>query len=132
MDELQIKQEVWQTIQALNRAWAVEGNADALNAYFHTDMVAITPTVPKRLEGRAACVAGWQAFVETTKIHYWKESDPQVQLYSNGQFAIVTYFWDMSYDMNGQTIQSGGRDMLALVNENGKWRVVADQFSPYP
>jgi hypothetical protein len=26
----------------------------------------------------------------------------------------------------------GGRDMLVLVREDGRWWVVADQFSPYP
>jgi hypothetical protein len=24
------------------------------------------------------------------------------------------------------------RDILTLINENGRWQVVADQFSPYP
>ena len=132
MEESKIEEEVWQTVQALNRAWTVEGNADALADYFHENMVAITPTDRERVEGRNACVAGWKAFVEATKIHYWKEIDPKVQLYGDGKFAVVTYYWDMSYDMGGQTINIGGRDMFALVNERGKWWVVADQFSPYP
>jgi len=34
--------------------------------------------------------------------------------------------------MGGQTVTMGGRDMMSLVNENGRWWVVADQFSPYP
>ena len=132
MEESKIEEEVWQTVQALNRAWTVEGNADALADYFHENMVAITPTDRERVEGRNACVAGWKAFVEATKIHYWKEIDPKVQLYGDGKFAVATYYWDMSYDMAGQTINMGGRDMFALVNERGKWWVVADQFSPYP
>ena len=127
-----IEEEVWQIVQALNRAWTVDGNADALADYFHENMVAITPTDRERVEGRNACVAGWKAFVEAVKIHYWKEIDPRVQLYGDGKFAVATYYWDMSYDMAGQTINTGGRDMFALVNERGKWWVVADQFSPYP
>jgi hypothetical protein len=132
MQEPKIEEEVWQIVQALNRAWTVDGNADALPNYFHENMVAMTPTDRERVEGRNACVAGWKAFVEATKIHYWKEIDPKVQLYGDGKFAVVTYYWDMSYDMAGQTIKTGGRDMFALVNERGKWWVVADQFSPYP
>jgi hypothetical protein len=65
-------------------------------------------------------------------MNYWKEIDPKVQVYGNGKFAVVTYYFDMSFDMVGQTIKMGGRDMFALVNEDGKWWVVADQFSPYP
>jgi hypothetical protein len=38
----------------------------------------------------------------------------------------------MSFDMGGQTIKMGGRDMYVFLKENGKWLAVADQFSPYP
>lgn len=132
MESSKIKQEVWKTIQELNRAWAVDRNPDKLKNYFHRDMVAITPTDRKRVEGRDACVTGWKKFAESTKIHYWKEKDPKVQIYGKGEFAIVTYYWDMSYEMSGQTIKAGGRDMFSLVKEKGKWWVVADQFSTYP
>ena len=132
MEKSKIKQEVWKTIQELNRAWAVDGNPDKLKNYFHKDMVAITPTDRNRVEGRDACIAGWKKFVESTKIHYWKEKDPKVQIYGKGKFAIVTYYWDMSYEMNGQTVKTAGRDMFSLVKEKGKWWVVADQFSIFP
>lgn len=132
MEKSKIKQEVWKTIQELNRAWAVDGNPDKLKNYFHKDMVAITPTDHNRVEGRDACIAGWKKFVETAKIHYWKEKDPKVQIHGNGKFAVVTYYWDMSCEMGGQTIKTAGRDMFALVKEKGKWWVVADQFSTFP
>lgn len=35
-----LKDEVWQTVQALNKAWN-SGNPEALKDYFHKDMVAI-------------------------------------------------------------------------------------------
>ncbi len=131
MNESEIKEEIWQTIQALNRAWTIEGNADALKNYFHRDMVAIIPTNRERLEGRDACIASWKAFVDATKINNWKEINPKVQIYDN-KFAVVTYFFDISFDMGGEPIKMGGRDMFVLVKEDGKWWVVADQFSPYP
>lgn len=132
MEESKIREEVWQTIQALNRAWTVKGNVDELKNYFHKDMVAITATDPERLEGRESCIAAWKAFVEATQIHYWKEIDPKIQLYNDGNSAVVTYYFDISFDMGGQTMKMGGRDMFLLVKEDGKWWVVADQFSPYP
>ena len=132
MEEAKIQNEIWQTIQALNHAWAVESNTEELKNYFHKNMVAITATDRERLEGREACVASWKAFVELTKIHYWKESDPKIQIYGNGKSAVVTYYFDMSFDMSGQTVSMSGRDMFMLVNEDGKWWVVADQFSSYP
>ena len=122
--------EVWQTVQALNRAWT-SGKCDELKDYFHDGMIAITPTDRSRLEGKQACIDGWTRFVAaTTKMHYWKEFDPKIQVY--GDTAIVTYYFEMSCDMGGKTIQLTGRDMLVLVREKGKWLVVADQFSPNP
>jgi len=132
MEQSKMKEDVWRTIQKMNRAWVVEGDADKLKNYFHKDMVAITATDRERLEGRDACIASWKRFVEAAKIHYWKEIDPRVQIYGNGRFAVVTYYFDISFDIGGQTIKLGGRDMFALVNEDGKWWIVADQFSAYP
>ena len=95
-------------------------------------MVAITPGDRERLEGREACVAGWKAFVEASTIHYFKVAEPKVQLYGDNRFAVVTYYYDMSFDMGGDTVETGGRDMFVLARQDGRWWVVADQFSPYP
>jgi len=130
MDKTQ--EQIWKMIQEMNRKWTTENNADELKNYFHKDMVTITPTDLKRIEGGENCVAGWKGFSENAKIHFWKESEPKVQVYGEGKFAIVTYYFDMSFDMNGQTINMKGRDMFSLINENGKWLVVADQFSQFP
>jgi hypothetical protein len=45
---------------------------------------------------------------------------------------VVTYYFDMSFNMGGQTINLGGRDMFVFVKEGEKWLAVADQFSAYP
>ena len=124
--------EVWQFIQEMNRTWTVEKAPEKLVNYFHEEMVAITPTGRNRVEGREDCVAGWKQFVDNTEIHFWKEIEPKVQIYGEGNFAIVTYYFEMSFEMMGRTINMGGRDMFSLVKEDGQWWVVADQFSPDP
>ena len=50
MDQAKIKEEVWATIQALNKLWTVENKADELARYFHKSMVAISATDRLRLE----------------------------------------------------------------------------------
>jgi hypothetical protein len=45
---------------------------------------------------------------------------------------VVAYHFDMTCDMGGGPIDLSGRDMLFFVKENGRWWVVADQFSSYP
>jgi hypothetical protein len=124
-----IRRDVWQTLRALNDAWT-KGNPDDLIGYFHPNMVAITATDRERLEGREACVAGWKHFAQAARIHHWRELEPRIQVY--GHTAVVTYYFDMSFDMGGQTVMLGGRDMFVFVKEGGKWLAVADQFSPYP
>ena len=128
----QVEIDVWDTIQKMNKCWTCgdPSKLEKLSDYFHEEMVAITATDKYRLEGKEACFNGWKSFAENTKIHFWKEKDPKIQIY--GSTAIVTYYFDMSFDMAGQTINMGGRDMFTLINENGKWLVVADQFSQYP
>jgi ketosteroid isomerase-like protein len=123
------RQEIWATVRAMNDAWS-KGNPDDLARYFHRDMVAITPTDRHRLDGGAACIAGWKSFVDTARIHRWEESDPVIHVY--GDSAVVAYNFDISFDMGGQTISMGGRDMFFFVKEDGRWWAVADQFSPYP
>lgn len=128
----QLEHEVWQFVSEMNRAWAVDKNTEVLKDYFHQNMVAITSTDHYRIEGKDACLAAWKTFVDTTQVHYFKEIDPSVQIYADGAAAVVTYYFDLSFEMGGQTITSSGRDMFVLVKEDGKWWIVADQFSPYP
>lgn len=123
-----IKREIWATVRAMNDAWT-KGNPDDLANYFHRDMVAITATDRKRLDGGAACVAGWKGFCNAARIHRWEEIDPVIHVYGNS--AVVAYF-DMSFDMGGRTINLGGRDMFFFAKEDERWWAVADQFSPYP
>ena len=102
MNEQQTKQDIWQFIQSLNRAWAVEGNADALRDFFHGNMVAITATDRERLEGREAGIGSWRKFVESVNIEGYKEVNPDIQVYGDGNFAVVTYYYDLSVDVDGK------------------------------
>ena len=124
-----VKNEVWETLRRLNDCWT-KGDGKELVDYFHENMVAITPSDRERRVGKADCVAGWVGFAKMAKTHYWHEIDPQIQIYGNT--AVVTYYFDMAFEMNGQLIKMGGRDMFVFAKEDGKWWAVADQFSPYP
>ena len=132
MDERDTQNEVWQTILEMNKLWTVANKAEELVSYFHQNMVAITPSDRFRREGQSACVEGWKKFTDIARINYWKEIDPKINLYGNGLFAIVTYRFDMSFQINEQTIELSGRDMFSLVKEEGKWWIVADQYSATP
>jgi hypothetical protein len=128
----QVESTIWQTIQALNRCWTCGDLSELpkLNDFFHDSMVAITPTDKLRLEGKMACFDGWAGFCRRAIITYWKETDPKIQVY--GDSAVVTYYYQLSLEMEGQNMDMAGRDMFVLIKEDEQWMVVADQFSPFP
>jgi ketosteroid isomerase-like protein len=131
MDNFQdkTKKEIWKTLRDLNNTWT-KGNPDDLKKYFHADMVAITPTDRKRREGREACVRDWTEFSKVAKIYSWKEIDPKIQIYGNT--AVVTYYFELSFEREGQKMDFAGRDMYVFIKEGNRWLAVADHFSPNP
>lgn len=124
-----VRQEIWATVRALNDAWT-KGDPDDLAGYFHEDMIAITPTERGRLDGGAACLAGWKGFSSAVRILGWQEIDPVIRVY--GDAAVVAYGYELTYDSGGEAAVLGGRDMMFLVKEDGRWWVVGDQFSGNP
>jgi hypothetical protein len=130
MDKIQ--SEVWDTILTINRLWTKENNAEMLKEYFHENMIVINPSDTERVIGGKKCVEAWKKFADNSKIFNWEEKDPIILIFGEGNFAIVTYYFDMSYEMNGIKYDMEGRDMFSLVKENGRWFAVADQFSPQP
>lgn len=128
----QEKQVVWARVQEMNRCWTCGNNSELarLSDYFHRTMVAITPTDRRLIEGQDACIAGWSRFAHSARIDSWLEKEPRVSIY--GKTAIVTYYYEMACNLGGKDLRLEGRDMLVLLEEDGRWQVVADQFSPYP
>ena len=126
------KNEVWQVVQSFNDTWADEGDFEALAGFFHENIVVLSPGVPERIVGRDSCLTVWKGFAESTVIRHYHEDDPLVELYNDGRCAIVTYYFEMAFESEGKLITAAGRDMFTLVKDDGRWLVVADQFSPYP
>lgn len=122
---------LWQTIEDINRCWTQNQDFKTLEKYFHPQMVVISPTEKMRITGQQACVDAWRNFAENNQILHWNERDPKIQIFGQGKFAIVTYYFDMSFITQGQKVDFAGRDMFSLIYDNG-WQVVANQFSPFP
>ena len=122
------KAEVWGFVRALNDSWTKE-KGERLSEYFHPRMVAITPADNLRLKGAAKCIAGWQGFAQASTIHSWREDEPDIELF--GDTAVVTYYFAMDVTVGADRMNLTGRDMLVLKKENGRWWLIADQFSGY-
>lgn len=132
MDDDARVREIERTIREMNRCWTESWNEEEFRNYIHPEAVAIVPTVPGRLEGKNQYVAGWRDFARSARVLAWRETDHIVQLYGSGTCAIVTYLFTIRFETAGVVQEMRGRDMLFVVNEKGRWLVVADQFSPEP
>ena len=124
-----VEREIWSTVEALNRCWTT-GSPGDLREYFHETMVAITPGDSMPLVGREACVSAWTQYAEATTIISWHAHGPRIWTY--GRTAVVTYSYAMVCERDGTRLSPSGRDMMALLEDEGRWWVVADHFSPHP
>ena len=120
------------TIREMNRCWTKSWDEEEFRSYIHPDAVAIVPTTHGRLEGKDQYCAGWRNFVRMARVTAWRETDHRVKIYGSGTCAVVTYFFMIAFETAGVAKEMRGRDMLFVVNEQGRWLVVADQFSPEP
>lgn len=124
-----LQQEIWAFVRAMNDAWT-KGDPERLMEFFHPDMIAVTPVDRLRHETGAECVAGWQRFAQAARILSWEEREPLIRVFGNA--AVVCYYYETVFEMNGRRIDSSGRDLFYLIRENNRWLAVADQFSPFP
>ena len=120
---------VWQAVRALNRTW-VEGRVHELGAWFHPQVVAVTPADSGRLVGRGPCLGAWKRFVDTARVLAWEERDPLVQLW--GDVAVVNYGYRAVCDFEEGPRELVGRDTMVLLRTAEGWKLVADHFSGEP
>jgi ketosteroid isomerase-like protein len=132
VDDSNIRDEVWRTVQAMNRAWTVDRDPARLREFFHRDMIAVTATDRQPLLGRDACVGSWARFVDAARVTRWVELHPKVQVYCAGDAAVVSYGFEIAFEMAGRVVELIGRDTFTLIRENGRWWIVLDHFSPVP
>lgn len=112
----------WETVRAINAAWRT-GDVLGLRDRFHEDAVMVPPGFEGRSEGREACVRSYQEFTDNATVRRLDELDPQVDVV--GDTAVVTYRFEISYEMGGETQHDAGRDVFVLVRSAaGAWQAV--------
>lgn len=114
------RDEIRGLIGKINQAW-LKGNLEELREYFHDDMVIKGPQFKSMgTGGKEACIKSFEGFLRAAKIHDFKESDVQVDLF--GSTAIATFAWEIAYEMNGQNYHETGHDVFVFVGGTGKWQ----------
>jgi len=122
--------QVWETVKAHNKAWAVLEDINDQLKYVHDDVVFIKPPFKEILKGKEKYKEDYEKWIQHAKVNYFHEVNPVIKIYGNGNFAIVTYNIDMSFTYDDEVVNDWkGVDMMTLVKENGKWLITSDMFT---
>lgn len=123
------REKILQILHKINEAWS-KGEADQLKEYFHDDLVILGPNLQRMGEGKKACMESYKEFIAQAIVHDYREIDHTIDVWGNT--AVVTYVFDISYEMNGQTFRESGHDMFVFNREGEQWLAVWRMVLPSP
>jgi ketosteroid isomerase-like protein len=88
----------------------------------HPEIVMVFPGFAGRSRGREQFLAGFHDFRRNAKIDKFSELEREVDV--TGDTAIVTFRYDMIYELAGERYHSTGRDLWVFQNEESQWIAV--------
>lgn len=129
-DSEKIKNEVLKTVYAHNKAWTELEDLTEQKKYVHENIVFISPPYKKPKTGINEYLNDYKDWMNRATVHHFKEIEPDVKIYNDSLFAIVTYKIDMTFDYDDEKIPVWkGIDHMTLVKEKGKWLITSDMFA---
>ncbi len=111
----------WETVQQINQAW-VSGEVGQIDELFHPNAVIVHPGFEGRTEGRDDCVQSYLEFAMQAQVHRLDAFDEQIDVVDNT--AVVSYGFEIEYEMNGQGYTDSGTDLFVLTRAPGGWQVI--------
>jgi len=112
----------WGVVRDINQAWRT-GDATGIGELFHPDAVIVHPGFEGRTEGREDCILSYLDFASQADIRRLEEFDPQVDVVDDT--AVVSYAFEIDYEMNGQAFSDSGTDLFVLSrSREGQWQAV--------
>ncbi len=121
------KKEITGVIKNINLSW-VEGHPENLGEYFHENMMIVSPELEVKGKGKEACIKSYVDFINRAKVNGYTLGDPDIYVFGNT--AIVSYKYDIAWEMNGQLFKESGRDLFVLTRADGKWLAVWRKLIP--
>lgn len=115
------RNEVAAVLRRINNAW-LGNRPDDLASIAHENMVMVYPGFAGRAEGREQIVAGFAEFLSQARVTMYRESDLQIDVV--GDTAVATFAYEMTYERDGGTYRTTGRDMWIFGKHGGEWLAV--------
>lgn len=109
------------TMRRINQVW-LDGQVDDLAPLVHPDIVMAVPGFAGRIQGREQFVAGFRDFCQNARIHEFRDHDHQIDV--AGDTAVITFEYEMIYELSGARYHSTGRDFWVFQNQGSAWIAV--------
>ena len=120
-------EDITQIIKKINQSWK-EGYTEKLEKYFHEKMMVVSPDLKILGEGREACIKSYSDFITQAKVKKYSESALDVRVWE--KTAIVSYKYDVVWEMGGKAYEESGKDLFIFTFECGKWLAVWRKLIP--
>lgn len=98
------------------------GRLDDLASLLHDDVTMVLPGFGGRAEGKAAILAGYLDFADNAKVLSHDESRFQIDVVAD--VSVGTYRFSITYERDGTSYESTGRDMWIFRKVEGNWLAV--------
>ena len=110
-------------VDRINGAWLTGRPGDlrdTLTECFDDAMVIVGPHFHEVARGKDACISTYEDFVAKATLHGCRLSEPRIDVW--GDAAVVTYAWEMTYELDGEVDQNSGQDAFLLTRTPAGWR----------
>jgi ketosteroid isomerase-like protein len=118
-----MEQDIWQTIEAFNRAFAAN-NPEQYFTFIDADIVVLTPGNPYRVEGIVDDRAEFEFGIKEgySRVSYFQEMQPHIRVY--GETAVVTYFTRGRYGTGEKARTAFYKETNVLIRRATGWKIV--------
>ena len=107
-------------VARLDRCW-LEGRFDDLAGFLAEGVLFVGPGGSPRLKGADVAIDSYRQFMQASRIERYSASNHQVTRHADA--AVVEYEWDMAWTSGGEAHVARGREVLALAQSGGEWRL---------
>lgn len=107
--------------RAIDQCW-LERRFDDLADFLAHEVVIVAPGGSPRLQGAAAAIESYRAFMNRATIETYETADHAAT--HAGDAAVVEYAWSMAWRSGDAAHTAQGREVLVWSRAGGAWRVI--------
>ncbi|MFC2134911.1 nuclear transport factor 2 family protein [Bacteroidota bacterium] len=121
------KTKLWGLIESINYLWT-NGQAEHLGPFFDENVIHVDQDYQTLTTSKEELLKSYKSFCDNAIINSFSESEEKIEIF--GTTAVVSYSWNIQYEMNANSYDEKGKEILVLSKETGKWLIVWRMLVP--